>query len=133
MSSFRRLLLLPSLRCLPQRFLCDARSRSGSIGKQNGEIIIDGLKINTENKTVTVDGEEIRLTSTEYKILELLARNRGRIFTADDIYRAVWNEDRIVGDKAITVHVCHIREKIEINPKETRYIKVVWGIGYKID
>ena len=80
----------------------------GSIGKQNGEIIIDGLKINTENKTVTVDGEEIRLTSTEYKILELLARNRGRIFTADDIYRAVWNEDRIVGDKAITVHVCHI-------------------------
>ena len=105
----------------------------GSIGKKNGEIIFDGLRINTENKTVTVDGEEIRLTSTEYKILELLARNRGRIFTADDIYRAVWNEDRIVGDKAITVHVSHIREKIEINPKEPRYIKVVWGIGYKID
>lgn len=105
----------------------------GSIGKQNGEIIIDGLRINTEKKTVMVDNETIRLTSTEYKILELLARNRGRIFTADDIYRAVWNEDRIVGDKAITVHVCHIREKIEINPKEPRYIKVVWGIGYKID
>ena len=105
----------------------------GSIGKQNGEIIIDGLRINTEKKTVTVDNETIRLTSTEYKILELLARNRGRIFTADDIYRAVWNEDRIVGDKAITVHVRHIREKIEINPKEPRYIKVVWGIGYKID
>ena len=105
----------------------------GSIGKQNGEIIIDGLRINTEKKTVTVDNETIRLTSTEYKILELLARNRGRIFTADDIYRAVWNEDRIVGDKAITVHVCLIREKIEINPKEPRYIKVVWGIGYKID
>ena len=105
----------------------------GSIGKQNGEIVIDGLRINTEDKRVTVDGEEIRLTSTEYKILELLARNRGRIFTADDIYRNVWNEDKFVGDKTINVHVCHIREKIEINPKEPRYIKVVWGIGYKID
>ena len=105
----------------------------GSIGKQNGEIIIDGLRINTEKKTETVDNETIRLTSTEYKILELLARNRGRIFTADEIYRNVWNEDKFVGDKTITVHVCHIREKIEINPKEPRYLKVVWGIGYKID
>ena len=97
----------------------------GLLAADSGEIIIDGLRINTEKKTVTVDNETIRLTSTEYKILELLARNRGRIFTADDIYRAVWNEDRIVGDKAITVHVCHIREKIEINPIEPRCIKVV--------
>jgi len=105
----------------------------GSIGKEKSEITINGLIINTENKTVTVDGENVRLTSTEYKILELLARNRGRIFSADDIYRSVWNEDNIVGDNTIAVHVRHIREKIEINPKEPRYLKVVWGIGYKID
>ena len=105
----------------------------GSIGKQNSEININGLAINTENKTVKVDGEDVRLTSTEYKILELLARNRGRVFSADDIYRNVWNEDNIVGDNTIAVHVRHIREKIEINPKEPRYLKVVWGIGYKID
>ena len=105
----------------------------GSIGKQNNEISIEGLVLNTESKTVKVDGEDVRLTSTEYKILELLARNRGRLFSADDIYRNVWNEDNIVGDKTIAVHIRHIREKIEINPKEPRYLKVVWGIGYKID
>ncbi len=105
----------------------------GSIGKQNGEIIIDGLCINTENKTVKVDGEDIRLTPIEYKILELLARNRKRVFSAEDIYRNVWNEETVVGDNTIAVHIRHIREKIEINPKEPKYLKVVWGIGYKID
>ncbi len=105
----------------------------GSIGRQNGEITIDGLCVNTENKTIKVDGDEVRLTPLEYKILELLARNRGRVFSAEDIYRNVWNEDSIVGDGTITVHIRHIREKIEINPKEPRYLKVVWGVGYKID
>ena len=105
----------------------------GSIGKQNGEIIIEGLCINTENKTVKVDGEDIRLTPIEYKILELLARNRKRVFSAEDIYRNVWNEETVVGDNTIAVHIRHIREKIEINPKEPKYLKVVWGIGYKID
>lgn len=105
----------------------------GSIGKQNGEILIDGLCVNTENKTVKVDGEDVRLTPVEYKILELLARNRGRVFSAEDIYSNVWNEETVVGDNTIAVHVRHIREKIEINPKEPKYLKVVWGIGYKID
>ena len=105
----------------------------GSIETQKSEIVIDGLCINTEEKTVKVDEEHIRLTSTEYKILELLAKNRGRVFSADDIYRNVWKEDNIVGDNTIAVHVRHIREKVEINPKEPRYLKVVWGIGYKID
>ncbi len=104
----------------------------GSIGKQNGQIQIDGLCVNTDNKTVKVDGEDIRLTPIEYKILELLARNRGRVFSAEDIYRNVWN-DEAVGDNTIAVHIRHIREKIEINPKEPKYLKVVWGIGYKID
>ncbi len=105
----------------------------GSIGKQNGEIVIDGLVVNTENKTVNVDGEDVRLTPIEYKILELLVRNRGRVFSAEDIYSNVWNEETVVGDNTIAVHIRHIREKIEINPKEPKYLKVVWGIGYKID
>jgi len=105
----------------------------GSIGKQNGEIVIDGLCVNTEQKTVKVDGENVRLTPVEYKILELLVRNRGRVFSAEDIYSNVWNEDTVVGDNTIAVHVRHIREKIEINPKEPRYLKVVWGVGYKIE
>lgn len=105
----------------------------GSIEKQSGEIVIDGLCINTENKTVKVDGEDVRLTPIEYRIIELLAKNRHRVFSAEDIYRNVWNEDTVVGDNTIAVHVRHIREKIEINPKEPKYLKVVWGIGYKID
>lgn len=80
-----------------------------------------------------VDGEDVRLTPIEYKILELLVRNRGRVFSADEIYSRVWNGDSVVGDNTIAVHIRHIREKIEINPKEPRYLKVVWGIGYKID
>lgn len=104
----------------------------GSIKQQAGEIEISGLSVNTENKTVKVDGEEVRLTPIEYKILELLCKNRGRVFSAEDIYRNVWNEEAIVGDNTIAVHVRHIREKIEINPKEPKYLKVVWGIGYKI-
>ncbi len=105
----------------------------GSIGKQNGEIVIDGLCVNTENKTVKVDGENVRLTPVEYKILELLVRNRGRVFSAEDIYSNVWNEQMLVSYNTIAVHVRHIREKIEINPKEPKYLKVVWGIGYKVE
>lgn len=105
----------------------------GSLGKQYSEIRIDGLWVNTESKTVQVDGEDVRLTPIEYKILELLVRNRGRVFSADEIYSRVWNGDSVVGDNTIAVHIRHIREKIEINPKEPRYLKVVWGIGYKID
>lgn len=105
----------------------------GSITKENGEIVIDGLCVNTESKSVKVDGEDVRLTPVEYKILELLARNRGHVFSADEIYSNVWNEQTVVGDNTIAVHVRHIREKIEINPKEPKYLKVVWGVGYKID
>lgn len=105
----------------------------GSIGKQNGKITIDGLCVNTETKSVKVDGEDVRLTPIEYRILELLARNRGKVFSAQEIYCSVWNEQTVIGDNTITVHIRHIREKIEINPKEPRYLKVVWGVGYKIE
>ena len=105
----------------------------GSIEKEKDEIIIDGLCVSIRKKTVTVDGEEVRLTPIEFKILELFAKNRGKVFSTEDVYRNVWNEENVVYDNTIAVHIRHIREKIEINPKEPKYIKVVWGIGYKID
>ena len=105
----------------------------GGMEKKQGVITIGGLCVDTEAKSVKVDGADVKLTKSEYKILELLCRNKGRIFSADDIYRNVWNADSIIGDNTIAVHVRHIREKIEINPKEPQYLKVVWGIGYKIE
>ena len=95
-------------------------------------IAINGLVIDTDAKSVTIDGEEVRLTPIEYKILELLCRNPNRVFSSEQIYQNVWNYDNPVNDNTIAVHIRHIREKIEINPKEPRYLKVVWGIGYKI-
>lgn len=95
-------------------------------------ISINGLVMDTDAKSVTVDGEEVRLTPIEYKILELLCRNPNRVFSSEQIYQSVWNYDNPVNDNTIAVHIRHIREKIEINPKEPRYLKVVWGIGYKI-
>ena len=105
----------------------------GSIEKEKDEIIIEGLCVNVRKKTVTVDGVDVRLTPIEFKILELFAKNRGKVFSTENVYRNVWNEDNVVYDNTIAVHIRHIREKIEINPKEPKYIKVVWGIGYKID
>ena len=104
----------------------------GSAVEAENKIVIDGLTIDTEAKSVSVDGKDVKVTPIEYKILELLSKNRGKVFSADDIYRMVWNEEYAVSDNAIAVHIRHIREKIEINPKDPRYIKVVWGIGYKI-
>ena len=108
-------------------------TRLGSIEKENNHIVTGCLSVDTLGKIVKVDGDIVRLTPMEYKILEFLARNTGRVLSADEIYRNVWNEESVVGDNTIAVHVRHIREKIEINPKEPRYLKVVWGIGYKLD
>lgn len=105
----------------------------GAMKTESGVINIGALSINTEEKTVSADGEEVRLTPIEYRILELLARNPGRVFSADEIYRRVWREEAAVCDNTIAVHVRHIREKIEIDPKEPRYLKVVWGVGYKLE
>lgn len=104
----------------------------GAMQIKETRIAIRGLVLDTESKSVTVDGEAVRLTPLEYKILELLCRHPGKVFSTEEIYRQVWNDD-IVSDNAIAVHVRHIREKIEINPKEPRYLKVVWGVGYKIE
>ena len=104
----------------------------GAMEIRENRIDIGGLSVDTEAKSVTVDGEAVKLTPIEYRILELLCKNPNRVFSADEIYSRVWNEEAAVADNTIAVHVRHIREKIEINPKEPRYLKVVWGIGYKI-
>ena len=94
---------------------------------------VGGLTLDDERKTVCVDGEDVRLTPLEFKILRLLIQTPGRVFSIDDIYEHVWGEDALGGGGTVTVHIRRIREKIEINPKEPKYIKVVWGIGYKME
>ena len=94
---------------------------------------VGGLRINDDLKEVTVDGELVRLTPIEYNILLLLMKNQGRVFSINQIYEMIWNEEAIGADNTVAVHIRHIREKIEINPKEPRYLKVVWGVGYKIE
>ena len=96
-------------------------------------IVNGGLVINDSAKTVTVDGDEVKLTPIEYNILLYLTENSGRVFNTSQIYEAVWDEDAVGSDNIIAVHIRHIREKIEINPKEPRYLKVVWGQGYKVE
>ena len=93
---------------------------------------IGGLELNEDTVEVTVDGEPVKMTPIEYKILLLLIKNPGRVFSAEEIYERVWNE-RAISTDTIMVHVRNIREKIEINPKEPKYLKVVWGVGYKIE
>ena len=93
---------------------------------------IGWLEINEDNVEVTVDGEPVKMTPIEYKILLLLMKNPGRVFSAEEIYERVWNE-RAINTDTIMVHVRNIREKIEVNPREPKYLKVVWGIGYKIE
>ena len=94
---------------------------------------VGGLRINDDLKEVTVDGELVKLTPIEYNILLLLLKNQGRVFSINQIYESIWNEEAIGADNTVAVHIRHIREKIEINPKDPRYLKVVWGVGYKID
>ena len=103
--------------------------------QQAGEQIYKcgGLTINDDNKEVQVDGETIKLTPIEYNILLLLVKNAGKVFSIDEIYEQIWNEEAIGADNTVAVHIRHIREKIEINPREPRYLKVVWGVGYKIE
>lgn len=106
----------------------------GNVAEKSREVYeVGGLCINDELKEVTVDGEAVRLTPIEYNILLLLVKNQGRVFSIDQIYESIWNEDAIGADNTVAVHIRHIREKIEINPREPRYLKVVWGVGYKVE
>lgn len=124
----------------PLEFVARVKSnlrRYTSLGSMNGEgkssYQAGGLIVNDENKQVFVDGEQVKMTPIEYSILRLLVKNRGKVFSSNEIYRNIWNEEAIGVDNTIAVHIRHIREKIEINPKEPRYLKVVWGVGYKVD
>ena len=92
-----------------------------------------GLCINDDTKEVTVDGTQVKLTPIEFNILLLLVKNAGRVYSIEQIYENIWNEEAIGADNTVAVHIRHIREKIEIDPKEPRYLKVVWGVGYKVE
>ena len=107
----------------------------GSTAIKDNEAIytVGGLAINDDLKEVTVDGEPVKLTPIEYNILLLLVKHQGKVFSIDQIYENIWNENAVGVDNTVAVHIRHIREKIEINPKEPRYLKVVWGVGYKIE
>ena len=108
----------------------------GSIAdkQQEGNTYWSGeLVINDDTKQVTVDGKDVKLTPTEYNILKFLTENKGKVYSIEDIYQKVWKDDYFASDNVIAVHIRHIREKIEINPKEPRYLKVIWGVGYKVE
>ena len=106
----------------------------GAIAEKKDTVFqIGGLRVDDDRKEVTVDGEVVKLTPMEYRILLLLVQNPGKVFSIGQIYERIWKEEAVSGDNTVAVHIRHIREKIEINPKEPRYPKVVWGVGYKID
>ena len=105
----------------------------GNMEKSPQMLQTGGLELDCEAKTVSVDGEEVRLTATEYKILAFLMKNQGKVYSIDQIYEHVWGEKNFNSDNTVAVHIRRIREKIEINPREPKYLKVVWGIGYKIE
>ena len=105
----------------------------GSMKKADNTLITGGLALNTDTKEVTVDDEPVKLTAREYSILEYLMENMGRVLSSVQIYEAVWNEPAFRTEKTVTVHIRNIREKIEINPKDPKYLKVVWGLGYKVE
>ena len=107
----------------------------GSISQDSGEKIYrtGGLVINDDRKEVTVDGEPVKLTRIEYSILLFLIKNQGKVFSIEQIYEEIWKEEAYGADNTVTVHIRHIREKIEIDPKNPKYLKVIWGIGYKVE
>lgn len=109
-------------------------TKLGTIVENNESVYrTGGLMIDDEKKEVTVEGEVIRLTPMEYNILLFLVKNAGKVYSIEQIYENIWNEEAIGVDNTVAVHIRHIREKIEINPKDPQYLKVVWGIGYKVE
>lgn len=122
--------------CNPLELLARVKShlRRYNMCSLNGEQLyqVGGLMINDESRKVTVDGREVRLTPIEYKILRLLVQEKGRVFSIDQIYESIWKMKAIGADNTVAVHIRHIREKIEQNPRDPQYLKVVWGTGYKV-
>ena len=110
-------------------------TKLGTLAMENSETIhkTGGLCINDDTKEVTLEGEPVKLTPMEYNILRFLVMNAGKVFSIEQIYENIWNEEAIGVDNTVAVHIRHIREKIEINPKNPTYLKVVWGVGYKVE
>ena len=109
-------------------------TKLGSLAEESAKIYRNGgLELDDDRKEVTVDGQPVKLTPIEYNILLLLMRNQGKVFSIHQTYESIWNEEAYGAENTVAVHIRHIREKIEINPKEPRYLKVVWGIGYKME
>ena len=105
----------------------------GGMEREPKKLVIGGIVLDDEAKTVSVDGEDVYLTPIEYNILLLLMRHPGRVYSSAQIYEQVWNEPAYGSESAVAVHIRHLREKLEINPSEPRYLKVVWGLGYKME
>ncbi|WP_366923162.1 response regulator transcription factor [Metallumcola ferriviriculae] len=105
----------------------------GSLETKSNVFKTGGLVVDDESKVITVDGDEVKLTPVQYKVLKLLTANAGRVFSIEEIYEKVWKETAFNPENTVAVHIRKIREKIEINPKEPKYLKVVWGIGYKVE
>lgn len=124
---------------IPEEVMARVRSqlrryaRLGSALPSSGELTIGNIILNDREKTVTIDGDPVSLTPTEYSILRLLMKNPGKVFSTKTLYEAVWQESALGSEGAVAVHIRHLREKIEINPSDPRYIKVVWGQGYKME
>ncbi|MGB5823107.1 MAG: response regulator transcription factor [Proteocatella sp.] len=125
--------LMARVKAQLRRYLYLGSSKKMEISSNVDMITVGGLELDRNTRCIVVDGQETRLTATEYKILELLMGNPGRVFPAEEIYSRVWNEDAYGVENTVMVHIRRIREKIEINPKEPKYLKVVWGLGYKIE
>lgn len=104
-----------------------------TVEESNGIFTVGNISLNENDKAVTVDGETVTLTALEYNILRLLMKNPGRVYSSREIYESVWNEEALGSENAVAVHIRHLRQKIEINPSEPRYLKVVWGLGYKME
>ena len=106
---------------------------SRTVEESSGIFTVGNISLNENDKAVTVDGETVTLTALEYNILRLLMKNPGRVYSSREIYESVWNEEALGSENAVAVHIRHLRQKIEINPSEPRYLKVVWGLGYKME
>lgn len=129
---FNLLELIARVKSNLRRYVTLGTYNNGDIN--NKEVLSSGgLELNTSTKEVKVDGQIVKVTPIEFKILSLLLTNKGRVFSIDEIYEKVWNEESFNVENTVAVHIRRIREKIEINPKEPRYLKVVWGVGYKIE
>ena len=105
----------------------------GGMEKKEDTVSVGGLELDDNGKTLCINGEEIALTPTEYEIIKLFIKNPGKVFSSKEIYSAIWNSDPLGAEGTIAVHIRHLREKIEIDPANPRYLKVVWGKGYKLE